>query len=144
MTPDEWSVTYARRADRDLARLDPQVRARVFAAIDDFVADPRPDRLSKLTGRPESRLRVGDWRVLCVPDLERRHSTSGASSPAAGPTIADPVAWLRGVAQEVVHDPGGSPQAWDDVAVGAAQQRGAGMPEHIGHFPHRHAGGQQQ
>lgn len=44
----------------------------MFAAIDEFVADPRPDRLRKLTGRAESRLRVGDWRVLCVPDFAAR------------------------------------------------------------------------
>lgn len=65
MTPDAWSVEYERRADRDLERLDPQVRSRVLAAIDELVRDPHAADLRKLTGRAQWRLRVGDWRVLC-------------------------------------------------------------------------------
>ncbi|MGH2948646.1 MAG: type II toxin-antitoxin system RelE family toxin [Solirubrobacteraceae bacterium] len=45
-------------------RLDPPIRRRILEALDQLAADPRAANLVKLTGRPESRLRVGDWRVL--------------------------------------------------------------------------------
>jgi mRNA interferase RelE/StbE len=58
-----WRIGYAPAALRDLRRLDPQVRARVIAAIERVAAnDPRAD-IRKLAGADEHRLRVGDWRV---------------------------------------------------------------------------------
>jgi mRNA interferase RelE/StbE len=68
-----WSVEIKRRADRDISRLDRQVRDRVIAAIDKLVADPADATgVRKLSGRPESRLRVGDWRVIFQTDSESR------------------------------------------------------------------------
>jgi mRNA-degrading endonuclease RelE of RelBE toxin-antitoxin system len=68
-----WSVEVKRRADRDVGRLDRQVRDRVIAAIDKLLADPEnATGVRKFTGRPESRLRVGDWRVIFETDLESR------------------------------------------------------------------------
>lgn len=75
MTPDEWSIVYSRRADRDIGRLDPPVRARVVAAIDGLVGDPHSAGLIKLTNRDQWRLRVGDWRVLCRLDAGARTVT---------------------------------------------------------------------
>lgn len=72
MTADPWSVEFERRADRDLDRLDPQVRRRVLAAIDRLAGDPRSAGLRRLTGRPESRLRVGDWRVILELEIATR------------------------------------------------------------------------
>ena len=40
------------------------MRRRILEALDKLAADPLTANLVKLTGRPESRLRVGDWRVL--------------------------------------------------------------------------------
>ena len=64
MTTGPWSVEFERRAARDLERLDSQVKQRVLAAIDRLATDPRNAGLRRLSGRPESRLRVGDWRVI--------------------------------------------------------------------------------
>ncbi len=58
-----WSLQYSRRAEKDVARLDPPVRRRVLNAV---------SGLRKLSGRSESRLRVGDWRVILDVAAERR------------------------------------------------------------------------
>jgi mRNA interferase RelE/StbE len=55
-----------------LEQLDPQVKRRVLTAIGRLVSDPRSVELRKLKGRPESRLRVGDWRVILELDVDER------------------------------------------------------------------------
>jgi mRNA interferase RelE/StbE len=55
-----------------LEQLDPQVKQRVLTAIGRLVSDPRSADLRKLKGRPESRLRVGDWRVILELDVDDR------------------------------------------------------------------------
>lgn len=72
MTAEPWSVEFERRADKDLERLDAQVRKRVFAAIDRLASDPHNAGLRKLAGRTEARLRVGDWRVIVELDIADR------------------------------------------------------------------------
>jgi len=68
-----WTPAYTRRAEKDVARLDAQVRKRVLLAIDRLVADPDNSvAVRKLSGRPEARLRVGDWRVIFETDRESR------------------------------------------------------------------------
>ena len=60
-----WTLRYNRQAEKDLARLDPPVKRRILTALGDLVADPnRSGALRKLSGRTESRMRVGDWRVI--------------------------------------------------------------------------------
>ena len=71
MTGEPWSVEIERRADRDIRRLDRQVRERVLKAIAQLAADPAKAPIRRLEGRPESRLRVGDWRAIFQPDNER-------------------------------------------------------------------------
>lgn len=62
-----WDLRYSRRAEKDIARLDPPIRRRVLQALGEFAADPSAaSGLRKLSGRSESRLRVGDWRVILV------------------------------------------------------------------------------
>jgi mRNA-degrading endonuclease RelE of RelBE toxin-antitoxin system len=39
VSSEPWSVEFERRADRDLERLDPQVRQRVLTAIDRLSSD---------------------------------------------------------------------------------------------------------
>ena len=46
------------------ARLDPPVRNRVLDALERLIADPPTGDVIKLQGRPEYRLRVGDWRLI--------------------------------------------------------------------------------
>lgn len=60
-----WTIRYARQAERAIDALDPPVRRRVMLAIDTLVGDPRSaSNVTKLQGRDEYRLRVGDWRVV--------------------------------------------------------------------------------
>lgn len=60
-----WTLRYNRKAEKDLARVDPPVARRILLALGDLADDPhRPGALRKLSGRTESRMRVGDWRVI--------------------------------------------------------------------------------
>lgn len=62
-----------RRADKDFGRLDPPARRRVADAIERLAADPdNASSLRRLAGRSESRLRVGDWRLLIELDHDTR------------------------------------------------------------------------
>ena len=66
-----WTPRYARRAEKNIAQLDAQARQRVLLAIDRLIVDPdHATGVRKLTGRLESRLRVGDWRVIFETDRE--------------------------------------------------------------------------
>jgi mRNA interferase RelE/StbE len=68
-----WRVELARIAQRDLRQLDPQVRRRVESALRQLAEDPqRTGALRRLTGTPESRLRIGDWRALVTLDTQAR------------------------------------------------------------------------
>jgi mRNA interferase RelE/StbE len=71
--PEErWSVEYARRAEKDIARLDPPLRKRVLRALGEVAANPGGVQLRKLAGSEEWRMRVGDWRVRFVRDEKER------------------------------------------------------------------------
>lgn len=72
MSEEAWSLRFERRAAKDLDRLDAPVKQRVLAAIDRLVSEPQTANLSQLRNRPESRLRVGDWRVLVELDARTR------------------------------------------------------------------------
>lgn len=66
-----WRVELTPPARRDLRRRDPPVRQRVLDALDGLVGDPPTGDFIKLQGRPEHRLRVGDWRVIIRLDHEQ-------------------------------------------------------------------------
>jgi len=69
--PSGWRVEFTARAARDLKRLDPPVRQRVYDALERLTsAEPAGD-VTRLKGRDEWRLRVGDWRALFqrAPDI---------------------------------------------------------------------------
>ncbi len=73
MTDPGWRVEVTRTALKDLKRLDPPVRQRVHTALLALAQDPHAStQLRKLTGAPEWRLRVGDWRVLLLLDEPER------------------------------------------------------------------------
>ena len=60
-----WTLRYSTRAERDIARLDPPIRRRILKALGQLAHDPASaGGLRKLSGRSESRFRVGDWRVI--------------------------------------------------------------------------------
>jgi mRNA interferase RelE/StbE len=72
--PEEsWSVSFAKRADKDMERLDPPVRQRVSDGIERLADDEHSSSdVRKLKGSDELRLRVGDWRVRFKRDTEKR------------------------------------------------------------------------
>jgi mRNA-degrading endonuclease RelE of RelBE toxin-antitoxin system len=72
VTDQAWEIVISSQGKRDLKRLDRQVRQRIYAALKQTAVDPTTGQLRKLTSRPESRLRVGDWRVLLELDAEAR------------------------------------------------------------------------
>jgi len=72
VTAEPWTVEFERRAEKDLERLDPQVKQRALSAIGRLADDPGSADLRRLTGRAESRLRVGDWRVIVELDVTAR------------------------------------------------------------------------
>jgi mRNA interferase RelE/StbE len=63
-----WRIDVRPPARRDLRRLDPPVRRRIIQALDGLIAELPVGDVRKLVGRPEFRLRVGDWRVLLELD----------------------------------------------------------------------------
>jgi mRNA interferase RelE/StbE len=68
-----WFIGFTRRAEKDLQRLDPKIKQRVVSALDRLASSPGEHTgVRRLTGRPDSRIRVGDWRVIFETDRERR------------------------------------------------------------------------
>lgn len=59
-----YSVRLLPVAERAIRKLPSQARARVAAVIELLAEQPRPPAAKKLTGRPEWRVRTGDYRVL--------------------------------------------------------------------------------
>jgi mRNA interferase RelE/StbE len=51
-------------AVRSIRKLPPDAKRRIQAVIDLLADEPRPPAAKKLTGRPEWRVRTGDYRVL--------------------------------------------------------------------------------
>lgn len=51
-------------ATRAIKKLPPEAKRRVQAVVELLAEDPRPPAAKKLTGRPEWRVRTGDYRVL--------------------------------------------------------------------------------
>lgn len=60
------SIEYTREAAKALAKMPRNLRALVVSKIEDLARDPFApnNNVRQLTGRPECRLRVQDWRVL--------------------------------------------------------------------------------
>lgn len=67
-----WAIRLESRAERDLARLDPQIARRVVAVLDRLLERDPSLGLRRLVGSDEWRLRVGDWRVRLQLDFDAR------------------------------------------------------------------------
>lgn len=71
------------RAERDLRRLDPSVRRRVLAALEELAAGAENLDVVPLAGhRPWKRLRVGDYRVV------HRDAQRAQGEPSGGYVVA--------------------------------------------------------
>ena len=63
------AIVYTHRARKARKTLPPVIRQRIDKALQVYAEAPALARnVKKLRGRPELRLRVGDWRVLFVDD----------------------------------------------------------------------------
>jgi mRNA interferase RelE/StbE len=69
---EEWTLSYSRRAEKDISRLDPQVRQRVFASLERLAANDPTIEVRKLASLDEWRVRVGDWRIRFTRDEQAR------------------------------------------------------------------------
>jgi mRNA interferase RelE/StbE len=58
-----FRVEFTRKAEKQIRKLDHQVRDRVDSAIDGLAANPRPSNYKPLKGSPYARIRVGDSRL---------------------------------------------------------------------------------
>ena len=47
-----------------MKKLPPEAKRRIQAVVELLAENPRPPAVKKLTGRPEWRVRTGDYRVL--------------------------------------------------------------------------------
>ncbi|HQU32633.1 MAG: type II toxin-antitoxin system RelE/ParE family toxin [Planctomycetia bacterium] len=52
-----------RKAEKDLDKLDENIRQRIIKALDKFMEDPRNADIKKLKGMEIFRLRMGDYRI---------------------------------------------------------------------------------
>ncbi len=72
MNGEPRRVVLTRRGGKELRRLDPQIQRRVIAALDRLAnGDPSLD-VKHLTGSRQSRVRVGDVRVIFELDRQAR------------------------------------------------------------------------
>jgi mRNA interferase RelE/StbE len=59
-----YKVTITGRAERELKRLDRQVKNRVVKAVLDLASNPRPGGCLKVKSEEGVwRIRIGDWRI---------------------------------------------------------------------------------
>lgn len=63
-----YHVDVRPHATRAIRKLPAEGRRRVQAILELLADEPRPPAAKKLTGRPEWRVRSGDYRVLYVID----------------------------------------------------------------------------
>ncbi len=62
---DEYQITFARSAHKELERLSSQEISRIFPKIEELARVPRPEGCRKLVGEIDLwRIRVGDFRVI--------------------------------------------------------------------------------
>jgi len=59
-----WKISYTKSAAKALRGLDPQVRAKVRAAIEKLTEDPTRGKPLRLTLRGLRSWRTGDWRIV--------------------------------------------------------------------------------
>ena len=69
-----FETLYSPTAIKQLRRIPANIARRIMDRIEQVAADPHAadNNVSRLKGRPEMRLRVGDWRVLFTIDENAR------------------------------------------------------------------------
>ena len=70
---DEYEITFARSARRELERMERSLTVRILTRIEELAVEPRPPGCRKLQGGGDLwRIRVGDYRVLYSIDDDQR------------------------------------------------------------------------
>lgn len=72
MSSAPYEIRLHPQAARAFQRLQKPIRTRVAVAIDALADDPRPTGTTKLAGRNDYRVRVGDYRVVYAVDDDER------------------------------------------------------------------------
>lgn len=71
----KWDWHLADRAKRELENLDQYNQDRIIDKLDEIVSnqwrDP-PEFLEPLEGAPHDKLRIGQYRLACRPDREKK------------------------------------------------------------------------
>lgn len=82
----KWTIELSHEAEKRLSMLEPKLYRRISDSIDALTAGPRESGLDvkPLKGRPEWRLRVGQWRVLFCVDKKTITITVVSVSPRSG------------------------------------------------------------
>lgn len=57
-------VVITKPAQKDLAKLQPEFRKKVYSTLYKFAKNQQKVDIIKLTGSPEYRIRIGDYRIL--------------------------------------------------------------------------------
>ena len=67
-----YTVRLKPRAERELDRLPIAVARRIWERLLALERDPRPRGAAKLEGVEGYRIRIGDYRVVCLVDDDQR------------------------------------------------------------------------
>jgi mRNA-degrading endonuclease RelE of RelBE toxin-antitoxin system len=65
-------LSYTRRAEKEIARLDEPTGRRVLAALDRLAREDRSLDVKRLAGSQQARVRVGDMRVIFESNRKTR------------------------------------------------------------------------
>jgi mRNA interferase RelE/StbE len=68
----DWQYIVLKPAQKYLERMQPDEQLRIIEALDGLVVNSENFDIKPLQGRPESRLRVGKYRILFVKDEENQ------------------------------------------------------------------------
>lgn len=72
MEDEAYKVLLESRAERDLAKLEENLKRRIVLRLLSLRSNPRPAGVKKLEGSGSAwRLRVGDWRIIY--EIHDRH-----------------------------------------------------------------------
>jgi mRNA interferase RelE/StbE len=61
---DRPALRFTRSAEKELRRLDPPIRGRIFKALSRLSEEDQSLDVRRLAGSEHFRVRVGDWRII--------------------------------------------------------------------------------
>ena len=67
----KWTVVVPNKVEKKIRKLQPKQQRLILKALRDLENDPDKQNFHKLRGRPEWRLRIGNWRMLFRVDQDK-------------------------------------------------------------------------